>query len=166
MGFRLSPFNICFHFLIFSHAEARRARSKEDWIFSASSAAPREPSPEVSLLKRRSVRRSEPRPGSATPATEEKLKLGKLKVEIWRTANSKPAISAFNFSSSCFWPVAFQLSAFSFQLWALGLLGSVIIPSEALFEEDPHDNLRPSDGNQRIPWESSEVDRMTTGSFP
>jgi hypothetical protein len=47
-----------------------------------------------------------------------------------------------------------------------GLLGSVIMPGEALFEEDPHDNLRPSDGNQRIPRESSEVDRMTTGRFP
>jgi hypothetical protein len=28
---------------IFSHAEARRARREEDWIFSASSASPREP---------------------------------------------------------------------------------------------------------------------------
>jgi hypothetical protein len=47
---------------IFSHAEARRARRKEDWIFSA---PPREPLPKVFLLKRRSVRRSAPRPGSA-----------------------------------------------------------------------------------------------------
>ena len=52
---------------IFSHAEARRARREEDWIFSACSAAPREP--RVCLLKRRSVRRSAPRPGLAPPAT-------------------------------------------------------------------------------------------------
>ena len=55
------------HLQIFSHAEARRARREEDWIFSACSAAPREP--RVCLLKRRSERRSAPRPGSATPAT-------------------------------------------------------------------------------------------------
>ena len=54
------------HLLIFSHAEARRARRKEDGIFSACSAAPREPLPRVCLLKRRSVRRSARRPGSAT----------------------------------------------------------------------------------------------------
>jgi hypothetical protein len=32
---------------IFSHAEPRRARREEDWIFSACSAAPREPLPRV-----------------------------------------------------------------------------------------------------------------------
>jgi hypothetical protein len=52
---------------IFSHAETRRARREEDWILSACSAAPREP--RACLLKRRSVRRSAPRPGSAPPAT-------------------------------------------------------------------------------------------------
>ena len=80
----------------------RRARREEDWIFSASSAAPHEPLPRVFLLKRRSVRRSAPRPGSAPPATEEKRKLGKRKTEIRRTDNSKPAISAFSFPNFCF----------------------------------------------------------------
>ena len=65
---------------IFSHAEARRARREEDWIFSACSAAPREPLPRACLLKRRSVRRSvrrsAARPGSATPATGAALPTG------------------------------------------------------------------------------------------
>ena len=41
-------------------------------------------------------KRSEPRPGSATPATEEKLKLGKLKAEIRKTENWKPASEGKN----------------------------------------------------------------------
>ena len=42
---------------------------------------------------------------------EEKLKLGKLKAEIRRTENEKPAISAFCFLLSAF---CFLLSAFCF----------------------------------------------------
>jgi hypothetical protein len=62
-----SPAQFSFASRIFSHAEARRARREENWIFSACSASPREPLPRVlvCLLRRRSVRRSAPRPGSA-----------------------------------------------------------------------------------------------------
>ena len=51
---------------IFSHAEARRARREEDWIFSACSAAPREP--------------------LYSPSS----KLGKLKVVIRKTGDGGP----------------------------------------------------------------------------
>ena len=51
---------------IFSHAEARRARREDDWIFSASSAAPREP--------------------LYSPSS----KLGKLKVVIRKTGDGGP----------------------------------------------------------------------------
>ena len=78
------------------------------------------PKKQLRVLKERRIGRGASDLGSALPSglrslrMEEKLKLGKLKAEIRRTENEKPAISAFRFLLSAF---LFSLSAFCFHLF-------------------------------------------------
>jgi hypothetical protein len=86
--------------VIFSHAEVRRARREEDWIFSACSAAPREP--RVCLLKKTFGETFGAATGVSDPRLQKKAEIRKTNQRSRLFLLSAFPISAFGFPHSLF----------------------------------------------------------------